>query len=353
MQDTNLNHNPLLSVVIPMYNCAPVITRCLDSIDYPEAEIIVVNDGSTDGSADIVRDYVRALEIGHLTLENGQQRGKSVRLVNKENGGVSSARNLGIAHARGKYILFIDADDYITNGGLMRIVQLVEEKNADVVKFKWKNVQEGDDMDRSSVDDFPIQIIETTGRDVLNRHDISDYVVWDGVYRRDVIVDNHLQFMTDLTLHEDDVFMGMLYCHAGKVIATNLPLYRYVVASNSSSTHRQTIEKQRKLIQSGLLAVRYRSQYVQRYYPEVMQEERLKYMRWVCAVKTAIAAEMSIEEYMALLEEYHKEGVYPLDYRWIKIAGWEYMSKAYLKCALKTWMVNHPRVAYRMLDFKF
>ena len=121
MQDSNVN-SPLLSVIIPMYNCAPVILRCLDSIDYPGCEIIVVNDGSQDNGAEVVEQYA----ANHL----------HVHLINKPNGGVSSARNLGIQEAIGKYISFIDADDYIVSGGLERIVNLAEEHNADVVKFK-------------------------------------------------------------------------------------------------------------------------------------------------------------------------------------------------------------------------
>ena len=77
-----------------MYNCAPVITRCLDSIDYPDCEILVVNDGSQDNGADVVEQYVAAHS--------------NVRLINKPNGGVSSARNLGIERAKGTYISFID-----------------------------------------------------------------------------------------------------------------------------------------------------------------------------------------------------------------------------------------------------
>ena len=89
MQNTNSSNNPLLSVVIPMYNCAPIIVRCLDSIDYPNCEIIVVNDGSIDNGAEVVEQY--AATHTH------------VRLINKPNGGVSSARNLGIEEAKGVY----------------------------------------------------------------------------------------------------------------------------------------------------------------------------------------------------------------------------------------------------------
>ena len=327
MQDINVN-NPLLSVIIPMYNCAPVIVRCMDSIDYQNSEIIVVNDGSKDNGADVVEQYA-------ATHPN-------VHLINKPNGGVSSARNLGIENARGKYISFIDADDYIVSGGLGRIVGIAESNGADVVKFKNISVNDYDVQDKSSVADFPIKERKTTGDGVLNRHDISDYIVWDGIYRRSVIIDNNVRFMTDLCLREDDTFMGMLYCHANIVVATDLPLYRYVSASNYSSTHNQPIDKQRRLIQSGLDAARYRGRYVKSHKPEVMSLERLKYMRWVCTVKNAISAELSLKEYRALLNEFRKEGVYPLKYAWIKAAGWDYAFKPYMKRVLQTFMMNNP-----------
>jgi len=311
-----------------MYNCAPVIVRCLDSIDYQDCEIIVVNDGSKDTGAEIVEKYA-------ATHPN-------VRLINKSNGGVSSARNLGIHEAVGKYISFIDADDYIVSGGLERIVTLAEEHNADVVKFKNKNVIDTSEQDKSSVSETPINIEITTGDGVLKRHDISDYIVWDGIYRRTIIVENNVLFKTDLSLREDDTFMGMLYCHANIVIATDLPLYRYVSASNYSSTHNQPIEKQRKLIISGLKAAQHRGHYVQEHKPEVMQLERLKYMRWVCTVRNAISAQLTLKEYRALLNDFRKEDVYPLDYAWIKTAGWDYAIKPYMKRVLQTFMINNP-----------
>lgn len=328
MQDTKSSNNPLLSVIIPMYNCAPVIVRCLDSIDYQDCEIIVVNDGSKDNGAEVVERY--AATHPH------------VRLIKKPNGGVSSARNLGIQEAIGKYISFIDADDYIVSGGLERIVNLAEEHDADVVKFKNKNVKETSELDQSSVSDTPINIELTTGDEVLKRYDISDYIVWDGIYRRAVIVENNVLFKTDLCLREDDTFMGMLYCHANIVITTDLPLYRYVSASNYSSTHNQSIEKQRKLIISGLKAAQHRGHYVQEHKPEVMRLERLKYMRWVCTVRNAISAQYTLKEYKALLNDFRKEGVYPLDYAWIKTAGWDYAFKPYMKRVLQTFMMNNP-----------
>lgn len=327
---------PILSVIIPMYNCAPVITRCLDSIDYSDTEIIVVNDGSRDNGAEVVTQYA-------ITHPN-------VRLINKENGGVSTARNKGIEEARGKYIGFVDADDYICRGGLSYVVKKALEYDADVVKFSLKSIVEDTAQQPiETIDTCHAKVIETTGRDALMRYDIADNVVWDGIYRRTLLIENAIRFQTDLHLHEDDVFMGMVYCHAEKVISMNLPLYCYVRASNSSSTHNQSIERQRILINSGYLAAQHRSAYVQEHYPTAMPLERLKYMRWVRQPKDAIAAQMSLEEYKAVLNEFRKIGVWPVQYKYINVSYWWASWKYKLKCAIKTWMINHPGIAYAIL----
>ena len=274
----------LLSIIIPCYNCAPVIIRCLDSIDYPEAEIVVVDDGSTDNSAQVVSEYAK--------------RHSNVHLIQKENGGVSSARNVGIEAANGKYLMFVDADDYLVPGGIRRIIELAEEKKADVVKFSFRKVKNDTPQDVGNVSDISISIdVLINGYDAFKRNDVPDYLVWDGIYLRKVILENKIRFHTDLSLHEDDVFMGELYCHAKTVVVTDLPLYRYVEASKQSSTHNQNKIKLRKLIESSYLAIKYRGNYIEGRFPEVMSLERLKYMRWVCGPQSAIEAGYSLKEY--------------------------------------------------------
>ena len=262
-----------LSVIIPCYNCAPVIERCLDSIDYIDAEIIVVNDGSTDNAAEVVERYIALHEE------------KNVLLVNKLNGGVSSARNT-------------------------------------------------------------LTTKETTGKEALLHNEVADYVIWLGIFRRSVIVDNNLFFLNDLSLHEDDCFMGMFYCHANKVVVTDLPLYCYICASDYSSTHRQSIEKQRALINSGWKAATYRKEYVSAHYPEAIENECLKYMRWVSTPRMALEAQLTKKEYYIVLEKFRALGVYPLDYKWIKVAGYDYSFKSYVKRAIRTFLVNHLSIGW-------
>ena len=330
--------NPLLSVIIPMYNCAPVITRCLDSIDYPGAEIIVVNDGSIDNGAEVVHQYA----ISH----------PNVRLIDKPNGGASSARNLGIAEAKGKYIAFIDADDFWFPNGIARIVELAERAEADVVKYIIRHVEKGQPLPQMDLANYAIheEIMEGRGK-ALERCDISDYHVVDAVFKRSVIIDNNIRFRTDLHLHEDDCFMGMFYCHAEKIVITDLPLYCYIRSSTYSSTHRQSIERQKILINSGYLAVQYRSEYVQAHYPKAMSMERLKYMRYVVTPKVALNAQMTLKEYKELLSKYSEWKVYPLRYQWIEIAHWYASPMVKLKYILKTFLINHPCLGFLLYQF--
>lgn len=99
----HLDSMPLVSVIIPVYNVEKYLARCLDSVvaqTYQNLEIILVNDGSTDASGEICRQY-------------GQSDSR-IRLFTQENQGLSAARNTGLDHMNGEYIVFVDSDDYIS-----------------------------------------------------------------------------------------------------------------------------------------------------------------------------------------------------------------------------------------------
>lgn len=326
----------LLSIIIPVYNCSPVITRCLASIDYPEAEIIVVDDGSTDDSAKIVREY--------------SQDHKNVRLIQKTNGGVSSARNTGIESANGKYIMFLDADDYLVPGGINRVIQLAEHNDADVVTYRIISVSNESPIDHSSIEDVPIKTKTVAGKgSSLFRYDVPDFHVVDALFKLSTIIENEIRFSSQLSLREDDVFCGMLFCHTNTIIVTDLPLYRYVRSSFFSATHNKSIETQRNLITSSYLAMRIRGEYIQERFPEAMPWERLKYMRWVCHPKTAFRAGYSLSEYRSILKKYNELGCWPLDYNWVQAAGLNGSIKSRMKYRIKTFLCNHPWIAYQFL----
>lgn len=327
----------LLSIIIPMYNCAPVITRCLKSIDYPDAEIIVVDDGSKDDSALKVMEYAS-------THPN-------VTLIRKENGGVSSARNIGIDKATGKYLMFIDADDYLAPGGIDIALDLIRRHNADLLKFGYRCVQSDAPLDTVSIDLQNVKPVIIDGRfAALERTDVPDFFVWNGLYLRDLIIQNNIRFHTDLCLHEDDVFMGEILCHTERIVVTALQIYRFSVLSNYSSTHNQSIKRQRQLIESCYHAIEHRSNYISKYYPKAMPLERLKYMRWVCFPKAAMKAGYSYTEYKQILNHFKEYDCWPLDYRWIHVAGLDFNTKIRFKKIVMTFLCNHPRLAYLLMN---
>jgi glycosyltransferase involved in cell wall biosynthesis len=121
------NHNPLVSVIVPAYNAAPYIRKSLDSIrlqTYRNLEIIVINDGSTDGTGNIIKQMA--------------QNDDRIRYRAQENHGVSYTRNQGLAESRGKYIIWVDADDFIAPDLVESVVHQFEQTEADIVVFGYE-----------------------------------------------------------------------------------------------------------------------------------------------------------------------------------------------------------------------
>ena len=111
----------LISVIIPVYNVEPYLKKCLDSVvtqTYKEIEIILVDDGSTDGSGLICDEYAA--------------QDKRIKVIRKQNGGLSDARNVGLDQCNGRYVTFIDSDDYVASDYIERLYRILVEYNADI-----------------------------------------------------------------------------------------------------------------------------------------------------------------------------------------------------------------------------
>ena len=114
---------PEISIIIPVFNVEQYLKQCLDSIvsqDCSSIEVILIDDGSTDGSATLCKDYANTYNY--------------IKFLHKENGGVSSARNMGLQHAKGEYVAFIDSDDYVTPDYLESLYKLLNHSQADVAQ---------------------------------------------------------------------------------------------------------------------------------------------------------------------------------------------------------------------------
>lgn len=118
-----------VSVIVPVYNTAKYLSKCLDSIinqDFNDYEIIIINDGSTDDSNKIINKYV--------------EKYSNIKAFNKQNGGLSSARNLGIEKSNGKYLMFIDSDDYIEKTMIKKMYENIQENKSDIVVCEFSYV---------------------------------------------------------------------------------------------------------------------------------------------------------------------------------------------------------------------
>lgn len=190
-----------LSIVVNMYNTALYMPKCLDSLlnqdilssDY---EIILVNDGSTDNSLELAEEY----QAKSKELENWP----TFKIVDQENKGLAAARNAGIDVAEGKFLCFVDPDDYIEKNSLGELLSRMEEKKLDILRFNYQKVDEeyNNILDFPSESSFNYSEGVMTGKDFLvNRLGIACYV-WAYIYRLDLIKKNNIRFIE--TCYFDD-----------------------------------------------------------------------------------------------------------------------------------------------------
>lgn len=217
-----------LSIIIPAYNAEAYLPQCLDSIlaqEHPGCEVIVVDDGSTDGTAALLERY------------------PDVKVVHQENRGMSTARNRGLDEARGEYILFVDSDDLLTDGALETLV--AELSGEDIIAFNAKKLH---DATGEQTYHPTIREPETTDgwtyfcRHRLESTDIHFVCIWQRAYRRQFLIDNNLRFADGILRAEDDLFTTQAML-AAKTLRTITPcLYIYRIRANSITT---TVDRRR------------------------------------------------------------------------------------------------------------
>lgn len=204
----------LFSIIVPVYNTEKYLKNCLESIlnqTFRDYELIVVNDGSKDSSAEIC-DYYAQLD-------------DRIRVIHKENGGVSSARNCGINMAKGKYIWFVDSDDTIANNAL-QILSAAVKDNDDLIVFN-RLLEEKYHI--KSFDDF------------LKVHYFSYHLgfePWNKLYKREIIKLNNILFDTEEAIGEDLLFNISYYQYINNIKFISEKLYNYIVREDSAMTTR-------------------------------------------------------------------------------------------------------------------
>ncbi|MFI1773825.1 glycosyltransferase [Thalassobellus citreus] len=210
---------PILSIVVPVYNVAAYLEKCVHScfdqnVNKKLYEIILVNDGSTDNSLELCKK---------LKLQY-----PDISIVSQENKGLSGARNTGLKHSKGDYIWFVDSDDWISSNCLINIFKKLNSK-LDII---WL----GHDvwyLGKSTKNYIPQQISHAiTGEDFFINHLENQFYIWKFIYNRNFLLANNLTFFEGI-LYEDLEFTPRALVHAKKCITISEICYHYLVREGS------------------------------------------------------------------------------------------------------------------------
>ena len=219
----------LVSVIIPAYNIEDYIGRCLDSIisqTYKNLEIIVVDDGSRDHTGEILDNYAK--------------KDRRIKVIHKENGGVSSARNKGIEAAEGDYIGFIDGDDLIESEMYKTLVDLLEEENADIAHCGYQMVFPDRVDYYHNTGKKKIQTTEEGLKDLLSGEMIEPGLV-NKLYKKELIKNCRLD--ETVKINEDLLMNYQLFKLSQKSVYYDITPYSYMIRSSSATGANSLIKK--------------------------------------------------------------------------------------------------------------
>ena len=206
-----------LSIIVPVYNVEPFLRRCLDSLlrqglEVGEYEIVCINDGSTDGSGAILDAYV-------------MQYPDVFRVVTQRNMGLAEVRITGIKEVRGEYVAFVDADDYVIDGGYRYLIDHFLEKKPDVVQFFAKNVYtDGQKVVGSDCGPEGKVLFEGDGAEMFNKHPHG--VVWSKLYKRTALGPRFTDSFRPV-ICEDVFFNFSVFWEHPTAMMVNSNIYRY------------------------------------------------------------------------------------------------------------------------------
>lgn len=255
-----LMNNPLISIIIPVYNAETFLARAVDSVlkqTCANYEVILVNDGSVDASGSLCDNYAAAHSHIHV--------------VHKPNGGISTTRNAGIEAATGEYLVYLDADDYLSPDTCDLLQQVITAHRPDLIDLGWVYVYSDDNhvQNRHGIQKNTLLGVDVLKNTVLppllNLKNDPAHFIYDfsctKVFRRDIITTHNLRFDEGRRIWEDRPFVLSYLRHCRSLYCLDASIYYYVSTPNSLS-RRYNPDCLRIIVENYLL---YRSLYGEDY----------------------------------------------------------------------------------------
>lgn len=214
----------MISIIVPVYNCVHSLARCIGSIQgqtLTDWELLLIDDGATDGS-DALCDQFASSD-------------NRVRVLHKSNGGVSSARNMGLDYAKGEYVMFCDSDDRVEPEWCEQLY-LAEVKNPGRLPIcnYYRSTSDHEIINRKEQCEKVEERVVKADFFSLNHYELLG-IPWNKIFIRSILEENHIRFRLDLPLGEDLIFnLDYLHYLTGGFIFMNKPLYHYAVGNTNS-----------------------------------------------------------------------------------------------------------------------
>lgn len=321
---------PKISIIVPIYNVEKYLNRCIDSIlnqTFVDFELILVDDGSHDNCGAICDEYVK--------------KDKRIKVIHKENGGLSSARNAGIDIAQGEYLGFVDSDDWIHPQLLELSFSIIKKTEVDIVSFDYIKIQkEKYNCEKINIEkeaaNAKIYEKEFIINNLYNKFQQQIGVeAWKKIYKADIFKD--LRFRKGIIHEDDDIFLDILF-KVKKIAITNNVLYFYYM-SNTSIMRSGFSEKELIRLDIDMKNIRRINM------EEIISQKKLcsiPYFEHYMGFYYLIYEKE--QQYIALFKRYKKENFQNILY----ILKNRNISKAFLVLALLFWI--SPKLAKRLYN---
>ena len=335
---SNIKHNTSaqlkLSFIVPVYNVEKYLRKCVNSLlaqDYSDYEIILVDDGSTDGSGEMCDEIVR--ESRESRVES--QEHPLVRVIHQPNGGLSAARNRGLKEAKGKYVCFVDSDDYWEVNVLGELMEQVERDKLDVLRFNYQNVRlvRSEGMNVEGMNELTNERYEVFSpnknpkRDVDYREDVTDgetflnerlgpscYAVMFIIKRSLLVKNERVNELTSECLFTEGIYFEdvdwtpRMLVRAKRVASTQTVVYNYLWRTGSITVPTNK-KKREKVLHDKILLLR-----------GFKEQSRLvkdpKWFTWMMSFTTmsilGLLVSLSYNERRDYIEELKSLNVFPL-----------------------------------------
>ncbi|MFR9165825.1 MAG: glycosyltransferase family 2 protein [Dysgonomonas sp.] len=248
--------NKKISIIVPVYNVERYVERCIlsvvtQNVSTDDYELIVVNDGSTDSSREILATLQRQYPF--------------IQIIDKENGGLSSARNAGLPHAKGGYVFFLDSDDWIAENSLAFLLKQIERYPVDILLFGIHEVDENG-KEKGLFGSLSPNDVVLNVEDYLTSYTLRSSA-WQGLFSRRFFDEKGYRFL-DGFVSEDDDFVVHVFSRAKQIVCNNRQVYFYYQRSDSISKGK---EFEQKMIQDKLIMLADLDDYIQSFHGKLKQ----------------------------------------------------------------------------------